>query len=64
MLNMITDWLFTNAYLVMNICVVCQVILLAIALIEAGQKEVEELVEFYEKEEGYEDYLASLNERA
>lgn len=64
MMNIITDWLFTNAYTVINVCMVLEVILLITGIIEAGQEEVEELVEFYEEEEHYEDYLASLNERA
>lgn len=64
MMNMVMDWIFVNAYTIMNICVILQVILLITAFVETAQDEVEELVEFYEEEECYEDYLASLNERA
>ena len=64
MLNMITDWLFTNGYMAMNICVVGAVVCLVIGLIEAAQDEVEALVEFYEEERSYEYRLADLNERA
>ena len=53
MMNIITDWLFTNAYTVINVCVVLQVILLITGIVETAQDEVEELVEFYEKEESY-----------
>ena len=64
MLNTITDWIFTNSYLVTNIIVVCQVVLLVIGLIELGQDEVGELVEFYEERRNYDEKIADLNERA
>jgi len=53
MMNIITDWLFTNAYTVINVCVVLQVILLITGIVETAQDEVEELVEFYEEEDNY-----------
>ena len=53
MMNIITDWLFTNAYMVINICVVLQVILLITGIVETAQDEIEELVEFYEEEDNY-----------
>jgi len=53
MMNIITDWLFTNAYTVINVCVVLQVILLITGIVETAQDEIEELVEFYEEEDNY-----------
>ena len=49
MLNTITDFMFDNAYMIINIIVVCQIALLAIGLAETAQNEVEELIEFYEE---------------
>ena len=53
MLNVITDWIFENYYLVLNTCVVGAVLCLVISLVEMAQDEVEALVEFYEEEERY-----------
>ena len=51
MLNTITDFMFTHAYMIINIIVVAQVWLLVTSLVEATQEEIGELVSFYEEEE-------------
>ena len=51
MMNMVMDWIFVNAYTIINVCVILQVILLITGIIEMAQDEVEELVEFYEEED-------------
>lgn len=51
MLNTITDFIFTHAYMIINIIMVAQVWLLVTSLVEESQEEIGELVSFYEEEE-------------